>query len=277
MTSSSIQSLDPSFEATDLTTTQPTSEQAEGHTLAEQLGTDPVKTTVAAAVSAGVAGAAIGRLFAGRVGATIGAVVGTIAGATISNDDSPKTTHTIEGAVSTVKDASEQVKTSATRLADSAQQVAQSTQVKLTDIVQATEAKVQESQAQVTGAAREAAERLRHQQVQSQQAAGGSHHFSLEQNYELSAEMHYQIGVALGRQGKLDKAIEEFQEALDLAPDSAETHYNLGIAFSKQGDAAQGLEHLQQAKQLCLAHGNPKGAKLIKRAIKRIDQTLVLD
>jgi tetratricopeptide (TPR) repeat protein len=101
------------------------------------------------------------------------------------------------------------------------------------------------------------------------------HGFSVEQSYDLSAEMHYQIGVALGRQGKLDKAIEEFQEALDLAPDSAETHYNLGIALSKQGDVDQGLEYLQQAKELCLVHGNPKGAKLIKRAIKKIDRTSI--
>jgi len=277
MTSSSIQSFDQPFETAEPTTIQSTSKQVEGHTLAEQLGTDPVKTTVAAAVSAGVAGAAIGRLFAGRVGATTGAVVGTIAGVTISNDDSPTTTQAIEGAVSTVKDASEQVKTSATRLADSTQQVVHSSQVKLADTAQTAKQKVQASQAELSSAARRAAENLRHQQLQPQQAANGSHRFSLEQNYELSAEIHYQIGVALGRQGKLDKAIEEFQEALDLAPDSAETHYNLGIAFSKQGDVDQGLEYLQQANELCLAHGNPKGAKLIKRAIKRIDQTLVLD
>ena len=250
MTSSSIRSFDQPFENSDRTTPQPNSKHAEGHTLAEQLGTDPVTTTVAAAVSGGVAGAAIGRLFAGRVGATIGAVVGGIAGAAISNDDSPSTAHAIEGAVSTVKDASEKVKSSANHLADSAQQVAQNAQTKLASTAQVAKQKVEESKAQLTG----------------------SHGFSLEQRYELSAEMHYQIGVALGRQGKLDKAIEEFQEALDLAPDSAETHYNLGVALSKQGAVEQGLDHFEQAKELCLAHGNPKGAKLIKRAIKRIDQ-----
>ncbi|MBD2121084.1 tetratricopeptide repeat protein [Trichocoleus sp. FACHB-262] len=274
MTSSGIQPFNQPSEADDLTTAPSHLDHAESHTLAEQLGTDPVTTTVAAAVSGGVAGAAIGRLFAGRVGATIGAVVGGIAGAAISNDDSPSTTHAIEGVVSTVKDASEQVKTSATHMADSAQEVAQSSQAKLADTAQTAKQKVQESQAQLTNAARKAAEHLRQQQ-QSQQATNGSHHFSLEQTYELSAEMHYQIGVALGRQGKLDKAIEEFQEALDLAPDSAETHYNLGVALSKQGDVDQGLDHLQQAEELCLAHGNPKGVRLIKRAIKRIDQSLV--
>lgn len=250
MTSSSIQSFNQPFENSDLTTPRPNSNRTEGHTLAEQLGTDPVTTTVAAAVSGGVAGAAIGRLFAGRVGATIGAVVGGIAGAAISNDDSPSTTRIVEGAVHTVKDASEKVKTSATHLTDSAQQAAQDAQAKLADTAQTAKQKVEETQAQPSG----------------------SHQFTLEQKYELSAETHYQIGVALGRQGKLDKAIEEFQEALDLAPDSAETHYNLGIALSKQGAVEQGLEHFEQAKELCLAHGKSKGAKLIKRTIHKIDQ-----
>jgi tetratricopeptide (TPR) repeat protein len=259
MTSSDIQPFNQSFANSDrptplsalehAETDRPTDHAVEKHTLAEHLGTDPVTTTVAAAVSGGVAGAAIGRLFAGRVGATIGAVVGGIAGAAISNDDL-SSNHTIEGAVSTVKDASEKVKTSATHLVDSAQQVAQNVSDKLADTAHSAQQPAEVAQT----------------------ASSGSHHFSLEQKYELSAEMHYQIGVALGRQGKLDKAIEEFQEALDLAPDSAETHYNLGVALSKQGSVEQGLEHFEQARELCLAHGNPKGAKLIKRAIKRIDQ-----
>lgn len=81
------------------------------------------------------------------------------------------------------------------------------------------------------------------------------------------AKTHYQLGVVLGRQKQLSAAIEEFETALRLAPNSAETHYNLGVALAKQGDVRQGISHLRQAQDLCLQQGKLEGAKLIEQAL----------
>lgn len=86
----------------------------------------------------------------------------------------------------------------------------------------------------------------------------------------IPAETHYRLGVSLGRQGALESAIAEFQEALNLAPDSAETYYNLGIAFIKQGNLNQGLNHLRHAKLLCLKQSKVKGVQIVTEAIQTI-------
>ena len=46
---------------------------------------------------------------------------------------------------------------------------------------------------------------------------------------------HNNLGIALASQGKLDEAIDHFQEALALDPDSAETRHNLSIAAKARG------------------------------------------
>lgn len=217
----------------------------------EQLETNhdatSVATTVSAAVSGGVAGAAIGRLMGGRMGATIGAIVGGVAGATLGNDGGQGAAHAVEHAVDATKEATQeatqQLKHSASDLTESVKGA-----VKRLKPEEQTDSKSSFEPQQETG----------------------SHHYTLSRNYDLSAETHYQLGVALGRQGKFDEAIEEFQEALTLAPGSAETHYNLGVAFTKQGDVEHGLEHMQHAKKICLERGNTQGVEVVEEAIDKL-------
>ena len=207
---------------------------------------DPLTTTVASAVSGGVAGAAIGQLLGGRQGAAIGAVLGGVAGLAFHSEFS----HTEE----------------------CDRNDAELRSAEPSDPPQAIEADRDRSGLMLPAtdsAIAPANDRVAEPTTSDEEF---SQFFHLEQNYEISAETHYQLGVALGRKGKILEAIEEFQEALELAPESAETHYNLGVALSKQGDMTHGLEHMQQARDLCLAQGNSSGVRVIERAI----QTLAL-
>jgi superkiller protein 3 len=54
-------------------------------------------------------------------------------------------------------------------------------------------------------------------------------------------------GVALGMQGKLNEAIAQLQQALQLNPRSVYAHYNLGLVFSKQGHAELAKAQFEQA------------------------------
>lgn len=205
---------------------------------------DPLATTVASAVSGGVAGAAIGQLIAGRQGAAIGAVLGGVAGLAFHSEFS----HSDEGDRPEAELRSAEPNDSQAMDDDRSDLMLPATDSAI--------APANDRGAKPTTSDEEF-----------------SQFFHLEQNYEISAETHYQLGVALGRQGKISQAIEEFQEALELAPDSAETHYNLGVALSKQDDTTQGLNHMQQARDLCLAQGNTSGVRVVERAIQTLAPT----
>ena len=47
-------------------------------------------------------------------------------------------------------------------------------------------------------------------------------------------EPHYQLGIALGRQGKLGPAEAEYREAIRLKPDYADAYLNLGALLCDQ-------------------------------------------
>jgi Flp pilus assembly protein TadD len=46
---------------------------------------------------------------------------------------------------------------------------------------------------------------------------------------------HNNLGILYKRKGLLEKAIEEYKEALRLKPDYAEAHNNLGMAYREKG------------------------------------------
>jgi len=58
------------------------------------------------------------------------------------------------------------------------------------------------------------------------------------------------LGIALASEGKIDEAIQHFEQALDLKPDFAKAHYNLGIALAGTGKLPEAIQHYEQALRL---------------------------
>jgi protein O-mannosyl-transferase len=57
----------------------------------------------------------------------------------------------------------------------------------------------------------------------------------------------YNLGIALGEQGKADEAIAHYREAIALRPDYAEAHYNLGRLLVEQGHFDDAIAHYEKA------------------------------
>jgi tetratricopeptide (TPR) repeat protein len=69
----------------------------------------------------------------------------------------------------------------------------------------------------------------------------------LNPNY---AKAHYNLGLALYDQGKLEEAIACYRQGLRLNPNDADTHYNLGIALHDQGKLEEAIKELEQPVRL---------------------------
>lgn len=67
--------------------------------------------------------------------------------------------------------------------------------------------------------------------------------------------VHYRLGVALGRAGRLEKAKEAFFKAIDLDADFAVAHRGVGQVLLSLGDIAGAVEHLDRAVNLVPADG----------------------
>ena len=64
-----------------------------------------------------------------------------------------------------------------------------------------------------------------------------------------SAEAHNNLGVLLTRKGSFDQAMTHFQRATGLKPDYAQAHYNLGGIFSRQGRWDEAIAEWERAIQ----------------------------
>ena len=74
-----------------------------------------------------------------------------------------------------------------------------------------------------------------------------------------SAEALSNLGMVLGRQGRLDAAIERFLKAISINPSYVDAYNNLGFAYAQQGrvdDAARAYRSV-----LRLEPGNPKALR----------------
>ena len=61
------------------------------------------------------------------------------------------------------------------------------------------------------------------------------------------ANNHYEQGRIYQRQGRLDDAIAEFQEAISIKPNYAEAHNNLGVTYQFQNRFDEAIAEFQQA------------------------------
>jgi tetratricopeptide (TPR) repeat protein len=61
---------------------------------------------------------------------------------------------------------------------------------------------------------------------------------------------HNNLGSLLLQKGRVDEAIDQFQQALDLQPNAADVHSNLGGALLQQGRVEEAIAQLQQALQI---------------------------
>jgi tetratricopeptide (TPR) repeat protein len=85
---------------------------------------------------------------------------------------------------------------------------------------------------------------------------------------EPQAEVIYESGRLYYNQGKLEKAIERFNQAVAARPDYANAIYSLGLAYQKQGDKARAREQFD--KILELSPGNEAVKKTIEE-LNKID------
>ena len=90
-----------------------------------------------------------------------------------------------------------------------------------------------------------------------------------------NAVAHYGLGLTLVQRGEPDKAIDEFQSAVDIAPDYAEAHNNLGYLFFQQGRADDAIAQFKAALRIqpdyAESHNN---LGLVYHAQGRLDDAL---
>jgi len=112
------------------------------------------------------------------------------------------------------------------------------------------------------------------------------HVLAVTQNSRFkSSYAHYNLGNSLASQGKLEKAMEHYRQALQILPIFVNAHYNLGILLAKQGKLDEAMKHYLQVLQIypshAMAHYNLGNALAIRgeleEAIKHYRQTLQID
>lgn len=70
------------------------------------------------------------------------------------------------------------------------------------------------------------------------------------ENDARQAEAHHRLGLALQKQGKLEPAIREIKEALQVRPNKPELWNNLGTLYQEQGDHRKAIEAFEKAVTL---------------------------
>jgi len=65
-----------------------------------------------------------------------------------------------------------------------------------------------------------------------------------------SAEVHSNLGNALSELGRVDDAIKHYRKAISLEPDFSEGHYNLAVALAKLGETDEAIAEYREAFRL---------------------------
>ncbi|MGA9453718.1 MAG: tetratricopeptide repeat protein [Verrucomicrobiia bacterium] len=65
-----------------------------------------------------------------------------------------------------------------------------------------------------------------------------------------SASFHVGLGNALSQERRMDEAIVQYQKALEIKPDFAEAQYDLGCSLLQTGPVVEAIDHLQKALEI---------------------------
>lgn len=68
---------------------------------------------------------------------------------------------------------------------------------------------------------------------------------------------HNQLGVTYYNQGKMDKAVKEFQKAIEINPFYAEAYNNLGAVYLYKEEYKEAIPYLEKAIEIDPAYGFP--------------------
>ena len=109
--------------------------------------------------------------------------------------------------------------------------------------------------------------------------------FNLLASVKRGAEAHYDLGATLRQQGKVQEAMEQYEQALRLDPDYAEAHNDLGSALMGQGKVQEAIGHYEQALQIkpdsIEAHNNLgialMGQGRLREAMEQYEQALRIE
>ena len=66
----------------------------------------------------------------------------------------------------------------------------------------------------------------------------------------MYADPHFNLGLTLTRQMKIDEAIGEFRQAVELSPRSYDAHAQLGIALAMQDRIDEAIASFEEALRL---------------------------
>jgi tetratricopeptide (TPR) repeat protein len=64
------------------------------------------------------------------------------------------------------------------------------------------------------------------------------------------ADAYYNLGNSLSQAGRIEDAIGRYEQALRIYPDHAEAHNNLGLALDRAGRPQEAMEHWEQALRI---------------------------
>ena len=83
----------------------------------------------------------------------------------------------------------------------------------------------------------------------------------------------FRYGLSLSGVDDLDRAIEAFEHAVDIAPDFVRAWYNLALAWSKIGEHKKALESITKAEELdSLSPDHPYVRAIVLKNLGRIDE-----
>jgi len=64
------------------------------------------------------------------------------------------------------------------------------------------------------------------------------------------AAAHNNLAAALMKQGKLEEAIDQYEQVVRLTAGSAMAYYNLGVALEQAGRVPEAIRHYEQALRI---------------------------